>query len=93
MIHYPAPTLAVGAHHAILERGLMKIAGIILIVLGILALVYQNFSYTDTKQVAKLGSIEIQNHETHDIPVPPVVGAVCIVAGVVVLIIGGRGKL
>jgi hypothetical protein len=71
----------------------MKIVGIILIVLGILALVYQGFSYTQTKQVAKIGSLEIQNQETHDVPVPPVVGAICIVAGVVVLIVGGRGKL
>jgi uncharacterized membrane protein YidH (DUF202 family) len=70
----------------------MKIVGITLIVLGILALVYQGFSYTQTKQVAKIGSLEIQNQETHDVPVPPVVGAICIVAGVVVLIIGGRGK-
>ena len=71
----------------------MKIVGIILIVLGILALVYQGFSYTQTKQVAQLGPIEIQNHETHDVPVPPVVGVVCIVAGAVALIVGGRGKL
>jgi uncharacterized membrane protein YidH (DUF202 family) len=71
----------------------MKIIGIILIVLGILALVYQGVTYTQTKQVAKIGSLEIQNQETHDVPVPPIVGAVCIVAGVAVLIIGGRGKL
>ena len=71
----------------------MKIAGIVLIVVGILALVYQGFSYTQTKQDAKLGPIEIQHQETHDVPVPPIVGAVCIIAGVAVLIIGGRGKL
>jgi uncharacterized membrane protein YidH (DUF202 family) len=85
--------LAVGAHPVILEGGLMKIIGIILIVVGILALVYQGFSYTQTKQDAKIGSLEIQHQETHDVPVSPVVGAVCIVAGVAVLIFGGRGKL
>jgi len=70
----------------------MKIAGIILIVIGILALVYQEFPYTQTKQVAKIGSLEIQNQETHDVPIPPVVGGLCIVAGVVALVAGGRGK-
>jgi len=70
----------------------MKLAGIILIVIGILALVYQGFSYTQTKEVAKIGSLEIQNKETHDVPLPPVVGAICLVAGVVVLIVGGRRK-
>jgi len=71
----------------------MKIAGIILIVLGILALVYQNFSYTETKQDVKLGSIEIQHQEPHNVPIPPIVGAICIVAGVAALVAGGRGKL
>ena len=71
----------------------MKIVGIILIVVGILALVYQGFSYTQTKQDAKIGPLEIQHQETHDVPVPPVIGVVCIVAGAAALIVGGRGKL
>jgi hypothetical protein len=68
----------------------MKIAGIILIALGILALVYQGFSYTQTKQDAKIGPLEIQHQETHDVPVPPIVGAVCIVAGAAALFVGSR---
>ena len=71
----------------------MKLAGIILIVIGILALVYQGFSYTQTKQDAQLGPIEIQHQETHNVPIPPLVGGVCIVAGVVALVAGGRSKL
>jgi UDP-N-acetylmuramyl pentapeptide phosphotransferase/UDP-N-acetylglucosamine-1-phosphate transferase len=71
----------------------MKLAGIILIVIGILALVYQGFSYTQTKQDAKLGPIEINHQETHSVPIPPIVGGVCIVAGVVALAVGARGNL
>jgi hypothetical protein len=71
----------------------MKIAGIILIAIGILALVYQGFSYTQTKQDAKVGPIEIQHQETHDIPVPPIVGGICVVAGVAILVMGGRNNL
>jgi hypothetical protein len=71
----------------------MKIAGIVLIAIGILILVYQGFSYTQTKQDAKIGSIEIQHQETHDVPISPIVGAVCIGVGLVVLVVGGRGKL
>ena len=70
----------------------MKIVGIVLIVIGILALVYQGFSYTQTKQDAKIGSLEIQHQETHDVPIPPVVGGLCILAGVVALV-AGRSKL
>lgn len=70
----------------------MKIAGIILLVLGILALIYGGFSYTQTKQDAKIGSLEINHQETHDVPMPPIVGGVLICAGVAALAIGAKTK-
>ena len=70
----------------------MKIAGIILLAIGILVLVYQGFSYTQTKQDAKIGSIEIQHQETHHVPISPIVGGVCVVAGAAALVAGGRSK-
>jgi hypothetical protein len=71
----------------------MKLAGIILIVIGVLALVYQGFTYTDTKKDAQLGPIEIQHQETHAVPLPPIVGGVCIAGGVLALVLSGRSKL
>ena len=68
----------------------MKLVGIILVAIGILALVYQGFTYTQTKQDAKIGPLEINHQETHDVPVPPIVGVVCIVAGAAVLVIGAK---
>ncbi len=70
----------------------MKLAGIILIALGILALVYQGFQYTVNKQDAKLGPVVISHDETHNVWVPPVIGGVLIVAGVGSLVAGGRSK-
>jgi len=52
----------------------MKLAGIVLIIIGVLALVYQGFSYTQTEKDAQLGPIEIQHQETHTVPLPPIVG-------------------
>ena len=46
---------------------MIKIAGIVLIVLGILALVYQGFTYTETKQDAQIGSLKIQHNEIDNI--------------------------
>jgi hypothetical protein len=71
----------------------MKIAGIVLIVLGILALVYQGFNYTVHKQDAQLGPVNISHSETHSVWVPPVVGAAFIVVGAGVLVASGRGKI
>jgi hypothetical protein len=71
----------------------MKMAGIILIIAGVLVLVYQGFSYTQTKQDAKIGGLTIQHEETQTVPLPPIVGGVFIAAGVVALAMGGRKSL
>jgi UDP-N-acetylmuramyl pentapeptide phosphotransferase/UDP-N-acetylglucosamine-1-phosphate transferase len=71
----------------------MKIAGLVLIVIGALALIYQVFTYTTTEKDVQLGPIQIQHQEQHNIPIPPIVGGICIVAGVVALAAGGRSNL
>ena len=69
---------------------MIKMAGIVLIVLGVLALVYQGFTYTETKQDAQIGTLKIQHNETETVPLPPIVGGVFIAAGVAALFIGNR---
>jgi UDP-N-acetylmuramyl pentapeptide phosphotransferase/UDP-N-acetylglucosamine-1-phosphate transferase len=68
----------------------MKLAGIILIVIGLIAVCYQYIPITETKQDAQIGSLNISHQETHNVPIPPIVGGICIVAGVVALVAGGR---
>ncbi len=70
----------------------MKLAGSVLSIIGVASLVDQGCTYTQTKQDAKLGPIEIQHQETHDVPIPPIVGGVCIVAGAAALAMGARGN-
>lgn len=67
----------------------MKLLGIILIVLGILACIYQFVPFTETKQDAKIGPLSIQHQETHYVPVT-IAGVVGIVAGVACVVIGTR---
>ena len=71
----------------------MKLAGIILIVIGVIALVYQGFTYTKKDTVAQIGSLKVTADDTKTVPIPPVVGGVCIAAGGVALALGGRSKL
>jgi drug/metabolite transporter (DMT)-like permease len=63
----------------------MKIAGIVLIVLGILALVYQGFSYTTHKKVLDIGPIQATKEEHNTIPIPPILGVLALIGGVVIL--------
>ena len=71
---------------------MIKLAGIVLVVLGMLALVYQygGFTYTETKKDAQIGPLVIQHDETKTVPFAPIVGGVFIAAGVAALFIGGR---
>lgn len=70
----------------------MKAAGLVLVILGILALVYQGITYTHHKQILKVGSITAQRKETSTIPIPPIAGVILIVGGGALLIFGGSGK-
>ena len=67
-----------------------KIIGIILIALGALALVYGGFSYTKDTTAVKLGPIELSVKEKETVNVPMWLGIGAIVAGALVLVMGGR---
>lgn len=68
----------------------MKILGIILIVLGILALAYQGFSYQKRETVVDLGPIHAEADRTHTVPIPPIIGAAAVVGGIALLVMGAR---
>ncbi|HWL52290.1 MAG TPA: DUF3185 domain-containing protein [Chthoniobacteraceae bacterium] len=59
-----------------------RIIGIILIALGVLALAIPVFSYTEEKEILKLGPIEAKADVERNVPVPPAVGWGLLVAGV-----------
>ena len=66
------------------------IVGVLLIVLGLVALAYQGFTYTTRETVIDIGPIKATADREKTIPLPPVVGAVAVVGGILVLVIGGR---
>jgi len=67
------------------------VLGVALIVIGIIALVYQGFTYTTHKKVLDIGPIQATKEEHQTIPVPPVIGIFAVISGVAVLALG-RGK-
>ena len=70
----------------------MRIAGIALIVIGIIALLYGGITYTTREKVLDIGPIEATAKTRKTIPLPPVFGAVAIVGGIALLVVAGRGK-
>ncbi len=66
------------------------IVGIVLIVLGIVALAYQGITYTTRDKILDLGPIKAEKETKHTIPLPPVLGGVAIVGGVALLLGSAR---
>ncbi|HKF41113.1 MAG TPA: hypothetical protein VKB21_08475 [Candidatus Acidoferrum sp.] len=67
-----------------------NVIALVLIVIGILALAYQGFSYTTRKRVLDVGPIQATREEHHTVPLPPVLGAMALVGGIIVLLTGRR---
>jgi hypothetical protein len=68
----------------------VKIIGIALIVLGLLALVYGGFSYTKDTHKAKLGPLELSVKEKERVNVPLWAGVGGVVAGAALLLVGSK---
>jgi uncharacterized membrane protein YidH (DUF202 family) len=68
----------------------MKVLGIVLIVVGILALAYGGFTYTHEKKVVDLGPIQASKKETSTVPLPPILGVVAVIGGGVLLFAGKK---
>lgn len=67
-----------------------KIIAIVLIIAGALALAYGGFSYTKETHQAKIGSLELSVKEKENVNIPQWGGIAAIVAGVVLLFVGGK---
>jgi len=68
----------------------MKIAGIVLIVVGLLALLVGGIRYTTRDTVVDIGPIHATANREHTIPIAPIAGAVLIVGGAAALLVSRR---
>ena len=64
------------------------ILGVILILLGVLALAYQGITYTKREKILDVGPVQATADREKTIPVPPLVGGVALAGGIALVIIG-----
>jgi hypothetical protein len=67
-----------------------KAIGAILIVLGLFGLAWGGFSYTTREKVVDIGPIHATREKTHDVPLPPIAGALALVGGIALLAFGRK---
>jgi hypothetical protein len=67
--------------------------GIVLIVIGIVALVWGGVFWTDRDTVVDAGPIELQTEQREGVALPPILGAIALVGGIVLLVIPDRRRV
>ena len=68
----------------------LMIVGILLIGIGVIALAYGGFSFTTSEKVAEVGPLKIEKDKTRSVPLPPVLGGLALVGGIVLVVVGAR---
>jgi len=68
------------------EARTMRILGILLVVVGLIGVIWGGISWTQQEQVADIGPLEISTEERESLPIPPIAGAICLIAGTVLLV-------
>jgi hypothetical protein len=70
----------------------MAIAGVLLVVLGLVALAYQGINYTTRETIIDIGPLHATADHDKTLPLPPVVGLAAVAGGVALLIAGARQR-
>jgi hypothetical protein len=70
----------------------MPLAGAVLLIIGVILLVYQGFSFTQKENVANVGPVHISAEKEKTVPIPPIIGWVVTGTGVVLLVAGLRSS-
>jgi len=68
----------------------LTLIGIILIVIGIIAFAYQGITYTTREKVVDIGPIHMTAEKTKTFPLPPIVGGLTLLGGIVLLVMGNK---
>jgi hypothetical protein len=64
--------------------------GALLVVVGLIALAYQGFTYTTRETVLDIGPIHATADVERTAALPPVVGIVAVIAGIALIVAGQR---
>ena len=71
---------------------LTRIVGLILVIIGIVTLVWGGVFWTDRDTVLDAGPLEITTENREGIALPPVLGAISLVGGILLLVIPSRRR-
>ena len=68
----------------------INMIGVLLIIVGIVTLAYQGFTYTKHEKVAQIGDVQISADTQKTVYFPPVLGGLSLVAGIVLVVVARK---
>jgi hypothetical protein len=68
------------------------VVGILLVIIGVVALIYGGISYTKEETVLDIGPLEARTRTRETIPLPPLLGGLALAGGIVLLVVGARKR-
>jgi hypothetical protein len=69
-----------------------RIVGLVLIAIGLIALLWGGVSWTERKTVVDAGPLQVQADEHKTVPIPPILGGIALVAGVLLVAVPTRTR-
>ena len=70
-----------------------KTLGTLLAVIGLIMVLYTGFNYVTTEELVDLGPIQLNVKKSHPVKWSPIVGAILLVGGVLVLISNKKNRI
>jgi hypothetical protein len=71
---------------------LLTVLGILLATIGVISLIYQGVTFTTREKVIQFGPIQAYREKNKTIPLPPIIGALAIGGGILLIVAGVRKK-
>ncbi|MCW2118960.1 hypothetical protein [Flavobacterium sp. 7A] len=68
----------------------MKTAGIILVVVGAIMMIYTGFNYVTKEKVVDIGPIEINKEKNNPVSWSPIIGGVILLGGIFLVANGSK---
>lgn len=70
-----------------------RVVGAVLLVIGLVALIWGGFSWTREKTVLDAGPLEVTTQDREGIALPPVLGIISLVGGIILLAVPDRRRV
>lgn len=70
-----------------------RIIGVALVVIGIVALVWGGVFWTDRETVLDAGPLQVESEQREGVALPPVLGIIALIGGIVLLLVPDRRRV